>query len=166
MGLEHPPISFVERRRNHFTTAPRQISVSVNHCGDFSDELDCNPDHPSSYRCADSDVSDVFVPVEKLCDGKRDCPYVYLDQFRCKLCLPHEIECEDGNGCIPMGGGGGLCDGTKHCEDGSDESSYYWQCPMCESDEFECIDGSGCVPKSKKCDRTPNCDDGSDEKYC
>ena len=98
----------VKRRRNHFTTAPRHISVSVNHCWDFSDELDCNPDHPSSYRCADSDVSDVFVPVEKLCDGKRDCPYVYLDEFRCKLCLPHEIECEDGNGCIPMGGGGAL----------------------------------------------------------
>jgi hypothetical protein len=59
-----------------------------------------------------------------------------------------------------------LCDGSKDCDDGSDESKA--QCPApkadeCSSLQFKCPKSKKCIPLSWKCDGVEDCSDGEDE---
>lgn len=57
-----------------------------------------------------------------------------------------------------------MCDGTKQCVDGTDESR------CCDSgllslDKFQCISNGLCIPIKEVCDGWKHCIDGSDETY-
>ncbi|VDP01134.1 unnamed protein product [Soboliphyme baturini] len=57
-----------------------------------------------------------------------------------------------------------VCDGTKHCLDGSDEQDC-GIADSCEASEFHC-DNNNCIEKSWLCDGQDDCEDGSDERNC
>ncbi|GLG98223.1 Serine proteinase stubble [Gryllus bimaculatus] len=55
-----------------------------------------------------------------------------------------------------------LCDGIKHCDDGTDESSSSCGNIPCPRESFKC-DYGACIDKAGFCDGTQHCADGSDE---
>ena len=89
------------------------------------------------------------------------CRYMYMyigifssDQTHSQLCLSFEL----------------VCDGQRHCSDGSDESEATCTCDADE--EFRCSNGSAihspsaCIPQRFHCDRILDCRDQSDEEDC
>lgn len=77
-------------------------------------------------------------------------------------CLSQEYECNDHLTCIHHAW---LCDGTKDCPDGSDESPSNCQNITCRPDQFQCKDRS-CIAGRLHCNGHPECSDGSDEVDC
>lgn len=78
------------------------------------------------------------------------------------FCLKEEYECGDRLTCIHKGW---LCDGTRDCPDGSDESPDNCQNITCRSDQFQCKDRS-CIAGYLHCSGYAECADGSDEVNC
>ncbi|XP_037943043.1 modular serine protease-like [Teleopsis dalmanni] len=58
-----------------------------------------------------------------------------------------------------------VCDGVKHCSDGSDETFENCQELSCPDYAFRCAYG-GCVRGTSRCDNVTDCVDGSDEALC
>lgn len=57
-----------------------------------------------------------------------------------------------------------MCDGTKQCADGSDESRCC-ESGLLSNDRFQCISNGACIPVKQVCDGRKHCIDGSDETY-
>ncbi len=99
-------------------------------------------------------------------------------------CETNQFTCSDGTCILDIY----QCDGTFHCQDGSDEDARRPFChakqgsymditnsicaelckaPSCVCDglHFQCRNG-GCVPWSHVCDCKRDCQDGSDEQFC
>lgn len=55
-----------------------------------------------------------------------------------------------------------LCDGTKHCRDGSDETRKFCKNAICTPLLFRC-DYGACIPLTQLCDGVVDCADSSDE---
>ncbi|CAF0958417.1 unnamed protein product, partial [Brachionus calyciflorus] len=58
-----------------------------------------------------------------------------------------------------------VCDGQRHCSDGSDESINFCAYHTCQQSEFKCRNGR-CIPAPERCDRINQCGDNSDELNC
>ncbi len=58
-----------------------------------------------------------------------------------------------------------VCDGARHCPDGSDEAVNFCAYHRCEASEFRCRSGR-CLPQMERCNRVDECGDGSDEAGC
>jgi len=58
-----------------------------------------------------------------------------------------------------------VCDGARHCSDGSDETVNFCTYHRCEASEFRCRNGR-CLPQMERCNRVDECGDGSDETGC
>ncbi|XP_026332795.1 prolow-density lipoprotein receptor-related protein 1 [Hyposmocoma kahamanoa] len=99
------------------------------------------------------------------------CSAQFVDDMQIyeKECLGEDkFQCEDG-GCIWQHQ---YCDGSKDCEDGSDEAlcmetaSIPTREECAKLNKFMCWDGKRCIPKVLICDNERHCDDGSDEANC
>ena len=78
------------------------------------------------------------------------------------FCLPTEFDCGDHMSCIRKSW---MCDGTKDCLSGRDESPENCINITCRADQFQCKDHT-CIAGHLHCSGEPECKDGSDELYC
>lgn len=78
-----------------------------------------------------------------------------------QACGARQFQCDSGQ-CVDQFD---ICDGTRHCEDGSDETSKTCQNIGCPSYAYRCAYGA-CANANAKCNNIEDCADGSDEKGC
>ncbi|XP_064596684.1 low-density lipoprotein receptor-related protein 2-like [Liolophura sinensis] len=90
----------------------RQLCDGVDHCGDFSDERQCNCT-VYEFTCD----SGQCVRSEFYCDGHQDCDDG-SDEWKCRACGAGQVLSCRNQVCLDEDQ---ICDGQFHCEDGSDE---------------------------------------------
>lgn len=111
----------------------------------------------STYKC---------IPFYWKCDTQNDCGDNSDEPDDCPpfSCEPGQFECKNQK-CIHPGL---LCDGTDHCQDGSDEvdcNNF-----VCFNTHFKCAAtqnmSSHCIENSLRCNDKVDCPGGDDEQNC
>ncbi|KAG5684646.1 hypothetical protein PVAND_013864 [Polypedilum vanderplanki] len=125
----------------------KQLCGNPNTC--FIDEFRCDNGECISmqYRC-DHNYNCKDKSDEKNCPKEGEL-------FKCKT---DQIQCPNTDVCIYTTQ---LCDQTKDCEDGFDESAENCN-RKCHKTEFKCDSGQ-CIPKEFECNGQIDCVDGTDE---
>ncbi|XP_051907156.1 low-density lipoprotein receptor-related protein 2 isoform X4 [Hippocampus zosterae] len=163
------------------------------HCHDGSDEADCPSvavpvGQATALRCLMGsrlcrDGSECVL-FSHVCDGEPDCrdgsdeegcdtaitppgngrlnrpPLPVNTPVKLPTCATPSFLCPDST-CILQTQ---ICDGIKHCPDGSDENTCVKRCP--NKSDFLCKDRRSCVLKKLVCDGRSHCHDSSDEVDC
>ncbi|XP_022096860.1 uncharacterized protein LOC110982619 isoform X2 [Acanthaster planci] len=129
----------------------------INHCGDFSDEIDCTYAECSSneFSCSNGSSVGPCISSSLICDRKRDC-YDGDDETGCP-CKSNEFQCIRG-GCVRKIL---VCDNNTDCVDNSDEENCVYDSEC--TGLFRCSVDSSCIPLGYVCDRSNDCSDGEDE---
>ncbi|XP_070538285.1 uncharacterized protein [Ptychodera flava] len=99
---------------------PYLVCDGVNHCGDMSDERQCN--YPEcgddQFRCVSGSELGICISNDLLCDKISHC-YGGEDETDCGECETEDFQCLVSRECIISLK---TCDGMFDCRDGSDES--------------------------------------------
>jgi len=91
------------------------------------------------------------------------------DEENCKFrCTSGEFRCRSNDSCIQDRW---VCDGTKDCQDGSDEAEDICTSKVvisrCDPDtQLRCTQSRGCYDLEQRCDGQNDCSDGTDELDC
>ena len=116
----------------------------------------------------------------------------YAYSVHCQSCFNYNFVCGDGKCLSRSNDDNGVCDGTRNCSDGSDESrcglgelgtvaqSLHVCCIICVTllmllkndtafncsiGQYRCLNGQ-CISGSSVCDGYDSCGDNSDESQC
>ncbi|CAG2254161.1 LRP2 [Mytilus edulis] len=83
----------------------------------------------------------------------------FLTAIRALPCENNQVKCATGV-CI---NNNDVCDGIRHCLDGSDEEGESCKAYACPESKRKCTDNQQCLDKQSLCDGYEDCNDKSDE---
>ncbi|XP_049279689.1 basement membrane-specific heparan sulfate proteoglycan core protein isoform X5 [Anopheles funestus] len=126
--------------------------------GEDENESECQKCGKDEFSCDRTRC----VPLQKKCDGHRDCNDGE-DEANCNRgCKPNQIACLDG-ACIEQTQ---RCDHVPDCSRGEDELDCDDVAQCDESSEFLCREDNTCILTDSLCDGRADCSDGEDEQNC